>query len=302
MMFGSALRFEGAGGPVPVPDLPAIDLPASDLPASVRVDARLKLHVTFDDGATRLAERHERGAFRFRFPRAHGRAPEAVIVNIAGGLAGGDRLDSDIAVGEGATLALSSAAAERVYRSAGEMTRLATALAVDEGATCLWLPQETILHDGARLSRHFEIDLAARASLVFGEMLYFGRRASGEGFGAGDIRESWRIRRAGRLVLADETRLSGDFSADLRGQAALGDHVALATLVFAHPDASDHLDAIRQAIAPVSGVDIGATDLGGLVLLRLTGKDAAGLRRSFVALAGCLAGLARQPLPRAMMN
>jgi urease accessory protein len=263
-----------------------------DLPQHVRVDARLKLHVDFHAGATRLTERREEGAMRFRFPRAHGRAPEAILVNIAGGLAGGD----------GASIAVSSAAAERIYRSAGAVTTLSTTLTLHAGATGLWLPQETILHDGARVKRSFSLDLAADSSAVFGEMLFFGRRASGEGFGRGGFAESWRVRRNGRLILADETRLTDDFSADILRPAALAGYVALATLLFAHAEASEHLDAIRALLPDESGLECGATDLGGLILIRFAGENAAKLRRHVVHLADNLAGRVAQPLPRALMN
>lgn len=295
MTFDSASRFDAP------PAVPA-GLPAPDLPAVVRVDARLKLHVDFHGGATRLTERHEAGAFRFRFPRAHGRAPEAILVNIAGGLAGGDRVTSDIAVGEGASLAVSSAAAERIYRSAGEATRIAMMLDVAAGGTAVWLPQETILHDGARADRRFTITLAEGASLVFGEMLFFGRRASGEGYGRGHLRESWRVRQAGRLILADETRLGGDFSTDILRAAALGGHVALATLLFADANAGEHLDALRALLPDEPDIECGASDLGGLVLIRFASSNAARLRRHVVDMAEFLVRRVAQPLPRALSH
>lgn len=296
MMFDSALRFE-----TPATGANAV-LPGSDLPAHVRVDARLKLHIDFHAGATRLTERHEAGAMRFRFPRAHGRAPEAILVNIAGGLAGGDRVTTDIAVGEGASLSVSSAAAERIYRSGGATTTLSTTLSVAAGATAIWLPQEAILHDGARVQRRFAIDLAAGASLVFGEMLYFGRRASGEGFTHGALRESWRVRRDGRLILADETRLTEDFSNHLLCKPALGDHVALATLLFAADDAGEHLATIRAALPEAGDIECGASDLGGLVFIRLASPDAASLRACHIRIAAVLAELTGKPLPRAMLT
>ena len=289
-MFDSASRSEGPSGPM------------TDLPRIVRVDARLRLAVDFHNGANRIADRREEGAFRFRFPRAHGRAPEAILVNVAGGLAGGDRVTTGITIGEKATLAVSSAAAERIYRSAGTATELSTRLAIEPGGSGLWLPQETILHDGARLKRHFEIDLAEDSALVFGELLYFGRRASGEGFGRGELAESWRVRRGGRLIFADETRLSGDFSNDILHPTALGEHVALATLLFAAPDGPEHIDAIRETLLEEEGLEGGATLLDGLILIRFAAANAALLRNHFMALAEFLARRIARPMPRALSH
>lgn len=274
----------------------------ADLPASVRVDARLELGVERTGAETRLSRRHESGAFRFRFPRAHGRPPEAVTVNIAGGLAGGDRVSADLRVGEGASLAFTSAAAERVYRSAGDTTRLSSRLVLEAGARALWLPQETILHNGARVERRFEIDIAADARLLFGEMLYFGRRASGEGYDTGTVRESWRVRHAGRLTLADETRMDGLALARGADKAALGHHVAMATLLFAHPDAGEALEPIRTLFPDDGAMEAGATDLGPLVLVRLLSPDAARLRGLVLELAALLAARIGMPMPRALLN
>ena len=297
MMFDSASRSD-----LPEMSDRAPGEAAFDLPRSVRVDARLKLHVDFHNGATRLCERHEAGAMRFRFPRAHGRAPEAILVNVAGGLAGGDRVTTEIRAGKGASLSFSSAAAERIYRSAGSVTDLSAELAVEPDAACIWLPQETILHDGARVRRQFSIDLAASAALVFGEMLYFGRRASGEGFSHGTLRESWRVRREGRLILADETRLSRDFSADILRPASLCNHVALATLLFAHESAGDMLEAVRAHLPEEAGLECGASNLDNLIFIRFATPDAAQLRRRFVETARFLSQQIGKPLPRAMMN
>lgn len=274
---------------------------ASDLPPHVRVSARLKLEMAYADGATRITERREEGAFRFRFPKVHGGAPEAVLVNIAGGLAGGDSVTSDITLHEGAAFALSSAAAERIYRSGGDSTRLEAHLRLEQGASALWLPQETILHDGARVERRFAIDLAPGANLLFGEMLYFGRRAAGEGFTFGSLRESWRLRMGGRLVLADETRLSGDFGESLLHPVALSNHVALATLLLAGEDAAEALPLIYDELPDERALEAGASDLGGLVLIRIAAEDAARLKALTLKLASILAPRLGLTMPRALI-
>jgi urease accessory protein len=277
---------------------------AEDLPPALRVDARLALAVGarggVRGGASAILDRHEAGALRFRFPRPLGPLPEAVIVNVAGGLAGGDRVAIAARIEADAGLALTSAAAERIYRSAGAETRITAELAVEAGACALWLPQETILQDGARLERRFTIDLAPDATLLLAEMLVFGRRAAGEAYLSGSLRESWRLRRARALILADETRIEGDFAAHLLRPGALDSHVALATLLFARPAAGDDLDAIRAAIPREAGFEGGASDLGGLVLMRLACHDAARLRVATLDLARLLARRVGADLPRSL--
>lgn len=271
-----------------------------DLPASLRVDARLDLALEADAGKTRIVRRHEEGAFRLRFPKTHGATPEICLVNIAGGLAGGDRLRFQLDLGPAAGARISSVAAERVYRSAGSMTRIENNLTLGDHSCALWLPQETILHSGARLARRFSIDLAPTARLLSGEMLYFGRRASGEGFAAGHVRESWRIRRAGRLIFADELRVSDACSADLLHPVALFQHVAVANLIYAAEDASAALDTIRSMLPAHADLEAGAGDLGGAVLIRVAARDAARLRHLVLDMASILASRMSLPLPRAL--
>lgn len=291
-MFTSASRSDPAdlrSGPV-------------DLPASVRVDARLELGVERNGGETRIASRIEAGAFRFRFPRTHGHPPEAVTVNIAGGLAGGDRVSTEITAGEGASISLTSAAAERIYRSAHDTTQLAARLMVKDDATVLWLPQETILHNGSSVQRRFEIDLMRRARLLFAEMLYFGRRAAGEVYDRGSLRESWRLRVSGQLVLADETRMEAEIGSPYTHPAALGLHVAMASVIFACEDAGEALEPIRALLDDEGEVESGATCLGALVLIRLLAPDAARLRALVMRLVKFLAARLGQPLPRALLT
>ena len=79
--------------------------------------------VTFDvhlvEGVTRRRHLHESGSLRVRFPSPEADGLSAVFVNTAGGVAGGDRFDIDIAAGEGARLTVTTAAAEKIYRAEG---------------------------------------------------------------------------------------------------------------------------------------------------------------------------------------
>lgn len=262
---------------------------AGDLPGYVRVSAGLSLAVSAASGETRITGRREEGAFRFRFPHGEGRGLEAMLVNVAGGLAGGDRLTISLDVQARGALAVSSAAAERIYRSAGAETAIDLTFTVAEASTLIWLPQETILQQRARLARKVEIDLAGDATLLFVEMLCFGRRAAGEHFTEGKLGEAWRIRRAGQLIFADFVRLDGEFGSDLVRPAALGAGSAIATLILGGPDAGERLSALRDALARHSGVEGGASDLGGLVIARLLAEDAAALRRTYLAAVRALA-------------
>src|SRR6202163_2494379 len=110
---------------------------------------RARGSVTFDvalvDGVTRRRQLHESGSLRVRFPSPEAQGLSAVFVNTAGGIAGGDRFDIEIATGEGARLTVTTAAAEKIYRAAGPAAQLNVSLKAAPGSRLNWLPQETIL-------------------------------------------------------------------------------------------------------------------------------------------------------------
>ena len=138
------------------------------------------------------------------------------IVNTAGGMTGGDRFDIDINVGAGARLSVTTAAAEKVYRSLGPDTEIGVKLAVGPGAALAWLPQETILFDRVRLHRTIDLHLAADAKLLLAEAIVFGRSAMGETVSCGRMLDRWRVRVGGALVFAETIRLDGAIAATTR--------------------------------------------------------------------------------------
>src|SRR5205085_9268683 len=119
----------------------------------------------------------------------------AVLINTAGGVAGGDRFDIAVSAGEGARLILTTAAAEKVYRAPTAPAQLDISLKAASGARLCWLPQETILFDRAKILRRIDIDLAESASLLLCEIVVFGRAAMGERMQQGEFIDRWRLRR-----------------------------------------------------------------------------------------------------------
>ncbi|KAB2876300.1 MAG: urease accessory protein UreD [Pseudorhodoplanes sp.] len=265
--------------------------------AANRARGRIALRVGSRGGRTGREDVHEDGSLRVRFPNADPGECEAVIVNTAGGIAGGDRLDLDIAVGPGARLAVCTAAAEKVYRTHGPDSEIAVRLQIAPGAALRWLPQETILFDGARMSRTIDIDLAGDGSLALVESMVFGRAAMGETVAQGALLDRWRVRRDGRLVFADAVRLDGKVAEALAHPAAAGGAGALATVLLAPGD-----DAIAAAVraldAGFSG-ECGVSAWNGIALVRLCARDGAALRRDLLAVFGALGNGAP---PRLWMN
>ncbi len=143
-----------------------------------------------------------------RFPRmADFDRLEGILINTGGGIAGGDRLHYEIEVGENASLAITSQAAEKIYRSSGETARIHVNLKAGENSRLAWVPQETILFDRVKVKRTLTADIAPSANVTICESVVFGRTAMGEKVSVGAFEDCWQISRGGKLVFADTTRL-----------------------------------------------------------------------------------------------
>ena len=201
--------------------------------AANRAFGSVSLSVKRVAGKTRRAQVHEAGSLRVRCPGAPAEELEAVLINTAGGVAGGDTFTLDIAAGEGTQLVVTTAAAEKVYRSLGPDSTIDVKLAVATGASLAWLPQETILFDRARLSRSIEVDLASDARLFLAEAVVFGRTGMGETVEQGALSDRWRIRRDGRLIYAESVRLDGAIAKRLARTAVAKGGIAVATVLMA---------------------------------------------------------------------
>jgi urease accessory protein len=246
-------------------------------------------------GVTALADLRQDGCLKARFPRPTGWA-EAVMLNSSGGVAAGDALSLGLLVGAGARASFSAQAAERFYRAraADGPATVDARLSVAEGAAAEWLPQESILFDGCALSRRLEVDLAADAWFLGVETLVFGRALMGEVVRTARLRDTIRVRRAGRLVLHDAVRIEGEVAPLLARRAAGGGAIAMGTLIHVGPDAPGRLDALRGAWAGMPEAAASAWD--GMLVGRVVAPHGAALRAILVA------GLAvlrdGRPLPR----
>lgn len=242
-----------------------------------RVEGASRIAFTGGAGGSRLARLFQSGSAKIRLPNAAaGQPAQAVLINSAGGLTGGDRLSVAVEMGEGARAAFTTQACEKVYRSVSGEAEVSAALRLAEGARLDWLPQETILFDGGRLRRRLDADLAAGATLLACEAVVFGRAARGEAIRSGLFRERWRIRRQGRLIHADD--LHFDWAADaalLRRPAVLAGGGAMATILWVADAPESCLESLRRIIGPSGG----ASAWNGKLLARIVADGGAALRR-----------------------
>ena len=243
-----------------------------------RAEGSCRIVVGSSEKGTRVMDVYQKSPIRVLFPRTPGAAvEEAVIVNTSGGVAGGDRLQTHVTAMEDATIAITTQAAEKVYRALKESAHILTVLKTRGAARLAWLPQETIVFDHARLFRETRIEITSGTELLALEWLVLGRAAHGEKLSAGTVADHWRIVRDGRLVWADSFRITNDVVPHLSRKALLSGCTAVATLAYFGSETATRLELVRD-LASSFGCQCAATLVGGLLVARFAARTSYDLK------------------------
>jgi len=260
--------------------LPSEDIDPAGLPRSV---GRVEIGFQREDDDTVLKHLFQSGCGRVRFPTVdHAHMPEAVLINTAGGLTGGDVMTYKITAGPGAELTVTGQAAEKIYKSIGPEVEIGAEIFVENEAYLEWMPQETILFEKGRLRRLNKIHLAKGAKLLALEATILGRRAHGETLSDATITDGWKIWKEGKLVWFDQFRLNGNLDQLSARRGLLDGATSFATIVLALPDIAGYVEIARE-MAETCESTIGVTSFDGeLMIVRFLDKDAYSLRISLV--------------------
>jgi len=259
---------------------------AVSAPAPQRTTAAIEV-VWRRRGETTVVERlYQDGAGKARLPREAARGlKDVTLINLAGGLTGGDVLRQRLVWEAGAQAGATTQAAEKIYRAAADDARIRTALAVGPGAWAEWLPQETILFEGAALDRRLTIELEGDGRLLAVEPLVFGRLAMGEHLRHTRLRDRLEVRVDGRRVWLDVNRLAPPVEALLDRAALGGGARAMATMLYVAADAGERLAQLR-AIVDDAAVTAGVSRLGPVAVARFVAAEPFRLRGALIAALG----------------
>jgi urease accessory protein len=240
-------------------------------------EASLSLGFADVDGETRLVRRGHRGPLVVQRPfyPEGGRVCHAYILHPPGGIVAGDRLSLDVEVGPGAHALLTAPAATKVYRSEGRTARQTQTIRAADDSLTEWLPQDTILFEGARARLETRIELSARAAFMGWDIVCLGRPACGERFATGTCRQHFELWREGEPLVLERTLYEGsmqDAPWGLRGASVSALLVATSPVL---TDAStagllQDLRKLRSEGALLSASEVG----GGVLVFRLLGNGA----------------------------
>ena len=249
--------------------------------------AEISLGFTRIGAGTVLSERRHCGPLRVQkalYPEGEA-VCQAILLHPPSGIAGGDQLHIAARVGPQAHAQITTPGAGKWYRSGGEEATQSLDFSVAAGAVLEWLPQETIVFDGARSRMNTRVQIAADSRYLGWEILCLGRRAAGERFSNGSIALHTRIESAGQPLWLERGHISGNDP--LLGSPAgwAGASVSGTLLATLRPgDDVAALLAACRALPPADAAECALTALPGVLVARYLGQHSEAARHWFTVL------------------
>lgn len=259
-------------------------IPREQAAAAAGWRAHLKLRYARQGPRTVLAARQHSGPLAVQkplYPEGHA-VCHSIILHPPAGMAGGDQVEIAAAAEPGSHALLTTPGAGKWYRSAGPEAGQRLDFHLDQSSVLEWLPQETIVFDGARAALHTEVRLAPGACYLGWDILCLGRTACGERFNSGSLTLRTRLWSGDKLLWLERGRIEGGGSV-LASAAGLGGHPVCATLLAAGQDIGADLLAECRA-AQQGDRNFGITALPRLLIARYLGGSAETARRRFTRL------------------
>ena len=172
-----------------------------------------------------------------------------VLVHPPGGLVGGDILDIQITVAEGAHGLISTPSATRFYKSGGQAALQQVLATLAPGARLEWLPLEAIAYNDCEATNRAVFNLAPSAELITWDVTALGLPSSNMGFTQGHFQQHIEI----SGVWLERGNIRGDDTRWLNSPLGLAGDKCIASLVFA---AGSTIEAHRATQALEAARDV----------------------------------------------
>jgi urease accessory protein len=229
----------------------------------------------YRDERTRLLRRRHVGPLvvqRPFYPERDGTC-HVYLLHPPAGVAAGDELHLAFHLDAGTRVALTTPGAGKFYRSAGGKGSQRSVVDMAAGAVCEYLPQETIIFDGAVAEIETRVTLGEAATFVGWDFICFGRPAAGECFRAGAVSQLVKIRQHGKPIWFERLHVAGG-SPLLDAPYAFAGHPVVGTMVYAGPLKNGLADAVRRSVPGTKDCLFSVSQLGRVVACRYLGRHA----------------------------
>jgi len=243
--------------------------------------AQLDLRFSAKGNKTIVNRRH-RGPLLIQrpfYPEADGTC-HSYILHPPGGVAGGDSLEVNVAVGPEARCLLTAPGATKVYRTPGKGSQNKTTIHVSAGGVCEWMPLETILFNGAKTRLETEVHLQSDAIFFGWDLISFGRPAANERYLEGCFSQSTTITRDERPIWFERAKVEGG-SSILDAAHGFGGFPIFGTALYAGSLPEGAVDSLRERVASVAVGHGSLTQTDDVLVLRYIGPKLSAGRAFF---------------------
>ncbi|MBS7698894.1 MULTISPECIES: urease accessory protein UreD [unclassified Chelatococcus] len=238
--------------------------------------ATLELWFEPSAGKTRLMRRRHHGPLvvqRPFHPERDGTC-HVYLLHPPGGVAGGDQLNLHFHLAADSRALMTTPAATKFYRSEHGASTQSTRIDVGPGAVCEYLPQETIVFDGADAHIDLQVSLASDASYVGWDFLCLGRPAARERFETGRLSQRLTISRFGKPIWFERMALAGG-SPIVHAAFSLAGQPTWGTMVYAGAVDEGAAERVRAAIGDSGKGVFSVSQLEQVVVCRYLGPRVA---------------------------
>ncbi len=250
--------------------------------------ASLELVFTAKNNKTVLSRNHHFGPLMVQKP-FYPESPKVChiyLLHPPGGVVHGDQLKINANIEASAHALITTPAAGKFYRSAGQVASLTQILQVEDSAFLEWLPQETLLFNESKVHLKTLIKLSQKARFIGWEMLCLGRKASAEPYTSGQCRQHFELWREDKPLFIERCQIEGQASM-LKEKWGMDHFPLTATLIATHCTKAQ-LKAVQDLFAQASFTKdsikghISVTLKDDLLICRFLGEQAEQARHCFI--------------------
>ncbi|SLN29862.1 Urease accessory protein UreD [Aquimixticola soesokkakensis] len=228
-------------------------------------------------GPRGVIDLHQSGSAKAMLPRVHDTAAEVVFLNTSGGLTGGDVMRFSLEAQAGTRVVGTTQTAERAYAASAGTAQVCVDLSVGAGGVLDWLPQETILFEGASLARETRCEMADDAQFCCVETVVLGRAAMGERLNNVHFSDRRVVKRGARLDWIEPVQITPQVLDARASAVTLAGQRAFSTVVLLARGAEDGVERLRSVSR--EGVTAGVSGWDGKLVVRAMASDGWPLRR-----------------------
>jgi urease accessory protein len=188
-----------------------------------------------------------------------------MLLNPTGGTFGGDRLRTEVILGAGTHVVLTTPSASKIYRAVDDAARCETKISLGEDAILEYLPDHLIPHPGASLRQILAVTMARSSRAIIYDAMAAGRVGRDERWKFREIASEISIRSGGALrVLTRSSLIPGSQPVQglglMEGFDYLGSIIAVGAQSQTITQDLREIDAAMSSIPDVRG---GASALAG---------------------------------------